>query len=189
MLVSLRLLLLLLSRFSCVQLCATHTQQPTRLPVPGILQARTLSGLPFPSPGDLPDPGIKPRSPAFQADPLPSEPPEKPQAKERKKQFTAKGTEQANEGVKRCYMSLLSRECERLRGAMLPSRLEKSFFYFSNMTFFLLILFIWFLVAGSWLLHAGFLSLQCIGFWHQWLLPSWSTGSRHTCYSSCSSQP
>ena len=142
MLVSLRLLLLLLSRFSCVQLCATHTQQPTRLPVPGILQARTLSGLPFPSPGDLPDPGIKPRSPAFQADPLPSEPPEKPQAKERKKQFTAKGPEQANEGVKRCYMSLLSRECERLRGAMLPSRLEKSFFYFSNMTFFLLILFI-----------------------------------------------
>jgi len=26
------------------------------------------SGLPFPSPGDLPDPGIKPRSPALQAD-------------------------------------------------------------------------------------------------------------------------
>ena len=35
-------LLLLLSRFSCVRLCATHRQQPTRLPVPGILQARTL---------------------------------------------------------------------------------------------------------------------------------------------------
>ena len=32
------------------------------------------SGLPFPSPGDLPNPGIKPRSPAFQADTLPSEP-------------------------------------------------------------------------------------------------------------------
>ena len=32
------------------------------------------SGLPFPSPGDLPDPGIKPRSPALQADSLPSEP-------------------------------------------------------------------------------------------------------------------
>ena len=47
--------------------------QPTRLPVPGILQARTLSGLPFPSPGDLPDPGIEPRSPARQADSLPSE--------------------------------------------------------------------------------------------------------------------
>ena len=32
------------------------------------------SGLAFPSPGDLPDPGIKPRSPALQADALPSEP-------------------------------------------------------------------------------------------------------------------
>ena len=35
------------------------------------------SGLPFPSPGDLPDPGIEPRSPALQADTLPSEPPGK----------------------------------------------------------------------------------------------------------------
>ena len=33
------------------------------------------SGLPFPSSGDLPDPGITPGSPAFQAYPLPSEPP------------------------------------------------------------------------------------------------------------------
>ena len=33
------------------------------------------SGLPFPSPGDLPDPGIEPGSPALQADALPSEPP------------------------------------------------------------------------------------------------------------------
>ena len=33
------------------------------------------SGVPFPSPGDLPDPGIKPRSLALQADSLPSEPP------------------------------------------------------------------------------------------------------------------
>jgi len=36
------------------------------------------SGLPFPSPGDLLDPGIEPRSPALQADSLPSEPPGKP---------------------------------------------------------------------------------------------------------------
>ena len=33
------------------------------------------SGLPFPSSGDLPDSGIEPRSPALQADALPSEPP------------------------------------------------------------------------------------------------------------------
>ena len=36
------------------------------------------SGLPFPSPGDLPDPGIEPGSPALWADALPSEPPGKP---------------------------------------------------------------------------------------------------------------
>ena len=35
------------------------------------------SGLPWPSPGDLPNPGIKPRSPALQADALPSGPPGK----------------------------------------------------------------------------------------------------------------
>ena len=35
------------------------------------------SGLPFPSPRDLPDPRIKPRSPALLADTLPSEPPGK----------------------------------------------------------------------------------------------------------------
>ena len=36
------------------------------------------SGFPFPSPGDLPDPGIKLRSPVLQEDSLPSEPPRKP---------------------------------------------------------------------------------------------------------------
>ena len=37
------------------------------------------SGQPFPSPGDLPNPGIEPRSPASRAGSLPSEPPGKPQ--------------------------------------------------------------------------------------------------------------
>ena len=36
------------------------------------------SGLPFPSPGDRPNPGIELRSPALQADSLPSERPGKP---------------------------------------------------------------------------------------------------------------
>ena len=35
-------------------------------------------GLPFLSPGDLPNPGMEPGSPALQADSLPSEPPGKP---------------------------------------------------------------------------------------------------------------
>ena len=44
----------------------------------GFSRQEYWSGLPFPSPGDLPDPGIKPRSPALQTDALLSEPPGKP---------------------------------------------------------------------------------------------------------------
>ena len=44
----------------------------------GIFQAKYWSGLPFPSPEDLPDPGIEPGSPELQADALPSEPAGKP---------------------------------------------------------------------------------------------------------------
>ena len=43
----------------------------------GFSRQEYQSGLPFHSPGDLPDPGIKPRSPALQADALPSESPRK----------------------------------------------------------------------------------------------------------------
>ena len=45
--------------------------------VHGILQARALEWAAI-SPGDPPDPGIEPRSPALQADTLTSEPPGKP---------------------------------------------------------------------------------------------------------------
>ena len=44
----------------------------------GFSRQEYWSGLPFPSPGDLPNPGIEPRSPSLQADSLPSEPPGKP---------------------------------------------------------------------------------------------------------------
>ena len=47
--------------------------------VHGILQAKYWSWLPFPSPGDLPDPGIEPGSPALQVDSLPAEPQGKPE--------------------------------------------------------------------------------------------------------------
>ena len=46
--------------------------------VHGILQVRILEWVAMTSPGDLPDPGINPRSPALQEDSLPSEPSEKP---------------------------------------------------------------------------------------------------------------
>ena len=42
------------------------------------LQARILEYLTFPSPGELPDPEIEPRSPTLQADSLPTEPQGKP---------------------------------------------------------------------------------------------------------------
>ena len=43
----------------------------------GFSKQEYWSGLPFPSPGDLPNPGIEPRSPALQTDTLSSEPPGK----------------------------------------------------------------------------------------------------------------
>ena len=48
-------------------------------PSMGFSRQEYWSGLPFPSPGDLPDPGIEPGSPALEADALTSEPPGKPE--------------------------------------------------------------------------------------------------------------
>ena len=42
-------------------------------PSVGFSRQEYWSGLPFPTPGDLPDPEIEPRSPAFQSDSLPTE--------------------------------------------------------------------------------------------------------------------
>ena len=53
---------------------AAHQAPPSM----GFSRQECWSGLPFPSPGDLPDPGIEPRSPVLQADALLSEPPGKP---------------------------------------------------------------------------------------------------------------
>ena len=47
-------------------------------PSMGFSRQEYWSGLPFPSPGDLPDSGIEPGSPALEADALTSEPPGKP---------------------------------------------------------------------------------------------------------------
>ena len=64
---------------SRVQLFATlWTVAYQAPPSMGFSRQEYWSGLPFPSPGDLPDPGIEPGSPAFQADALTSEPPGKP---------------------------------------------------------------------------------------------------------------
>ena len=67
---------------SCPTLCNRMDCNLSGSSVHGIFQARECwSGLPFPSPGDLPNPGIEPGCPALQADALPSEPPGKTMAK------------------------------------------------------------------------------------------------------------
>ena len=65
----------------CLTLCDPMDYSLSGSSVHGIFQARVWSGLPFPSPGDLSDPGIKPTSPALQAEALPIEPPGKPNLK------------------------------------------------------------------------------------------------------------
>ena len=63
---------------SCVKLFATPwTIARQAPPSMGFSRQEYWSGLPFASPGDLPDPGIEPGSPEFQADALTSEPPGK----------------------------------------------------------------------------------------------------------------
>ena len=80
-----KLLLLLLSHLSRVakllQLCPTTFDLTEALQAPLSMRfskQESWKGLPRPPPGDLPNPGIEPRSPAPQVDSLPSEPPGKP---------------------------------------------------------------------------------------------------------------
>ena len=64
---------------SHIQLFATPWTVAYQSPLSmGFSRQEYWSGLPFPSPGDLPDSGIEPGSRAFEADALTSEPPEKP---------------------------------------------------------------------------------------------------------------
>ena len=62
---------------SCPTLCDPWTVAHQAPPSMGFSRQEYWSGLPFPSPGDLPHPGIEPRSPTLQADTLTSEPPGK----------------------------------------------------------------------------------------------------------------
>ena len=58
---------------SCLTLMTPRTvacQAPLSM---GFSRQEYWGGLPFPTPGHLPDPGIEPGSPALQADPLPTE--------------------------------------------------------------------------------------------------------------------
>ena len=69
---------MLLRLFSCVQLFVTLWTVAHQVPLTmGFSRQEYWSRLPFPSPGDLPDPGIKSGFPALQADSLSSQPPGK----------------------------------------------------------------------------------------------------------------
>ena len=76
---SLLLLLLLLSHFSCVRIRVSPWTAACKAPLSiGFSRQEFWSGLPLPFPGDLPNPGFKPRSPTLQPDSLPAEPQGKP---------------------------------------------------------------------------------------------------------------
>ena len=69
----------MLSHISCVRLCTTPCTVALQAPLSMEFSKQEYwSGLPFPFPGYLLNPGIKHRSSAFWADSLPSEPLEKP---------------------------------------------------------------------------------------------------------------
>ena len=57
----------------CQTLVTPWTAACQAPPSMGFSRQEYQSGLPFPSPGDLPDPGVIPGSPAVQADSLPTE--------------------------------------------------------------------------------------------------------------------
>ena len=63
---------------SCPTLCDPWTVAHQAPPSMGFSRQEYWRGLPFPSPGDLPNPGMKPRSPTLQAYALTSAPPGKP---------------------------------------------------------------------------------------------------------------
>ena len=65
--------------FSCAQLFATPWTIACQSPLSmEFAKKEYWNGLPFPTPGDLPNPEIEPGSPVLQADSIPSEPPGKP---------------------------------------------------------------------------------------------------------------
>ena len=111
--------------------------------VHGILQARILNGLPCPPPGrHLPNPGIESRSPEFQVDSLPSEPPWKPKNTGVGSLCLLQGifpTQELNWGLLHCrrilyqlsyqggpHMSLLSFKNENSNSIISPQSLRES---------------------------------------------------------------
>ena len=73
---------------SCPTLCDPMDCSPPGSSVCGNSPGKNTGGLPFPSPGHLPDPGIEPRSPTLQADSLLTEPPGKIMEPDKSKNYS-----------------------------------------------------------------------------------------------------
>ena len=89
---------------SCLALCDPMDYTVLEFSSPG-----HSSGQPFPSPGDLPNLGIKPRSPTLQADSLPAEPPGKPKNTGVSSLYLLQGifpTQESNQGLLHCRQIL-----------------------------------------------------------------------------------
>ena len=81
----------------------------------GFFRQEYWSGLPCPPPGDLPNPGIKPRSPALQADSLLSEPPGKPKNTGIGSLSLFQGnfpTQEVNRGLLHCRWTFYQLSCQ-----------------------------------------------------------------------------
>ena len=88
---------------------------------------------PFPSPGDLPNPGIKPRSPALQEDSLPTEPQGKPKNTRVGSLFLLQQifpTQESNWGLLHCRQILYQLSYEG-RSNRLPIKKKSDFIWFS----------------------------------------------------------
>ena len=109
------MLLVLLSRFSRVRLCDPMDCSPQAPLSMEFSRQEYWNGLPWPPPGDLPNPGIKPRSPALQVDSLLSEPPGKPKNTVVGNLSFLQGifpTQELNQGLLHCRRILYQQEMD-----------------------------------------------------------------------------
>ena len=91
---------------SCPTLCNPVDCSLPGSSVHGISRPEYWSGLPFPSPGDLLNPGTEPKSPTLRVDSLPAEPPGKPKHAEVSLLQWIFLTQESNWGFLRCRQIL-----------------------------------------------------------------------------------
>ena len=97
----------------CLTLCDPMDCNPSGSSVHGESPQEHWSGLPCPPPGDLPNPGIEPRSPTLQVDSLPAEPQEKPKNTGVGRLSLLQGifqTQESNQGLLHCRQILRTTE-------------------------------------------------------------------------------